>query len=261
MVDEVEKSTRNSRSKAPAVYAALGKVAEGLGSIPKNGHMFFPGKNGKPDTDYWYLRADDVQEAINPLLVENGLIVQSEYTVKDITRPGFREGQVIPYVYVELSLTYVAVSDGSSLSVSSVGESQAADDKSINKALTQAIKNAHRATFQFASGEPEPDDLPPAAVKPEPAALRNIGTMSSMKAGVSASEKDKADLVAARNELAARFGGDVRAAQFAGNAWWEENKGLLPTEDAWKRWTSSPAAIRKFLSEYVEVDKDGVVVE
>jgi len=116
-----------------AIYAALSKVQAGLANVPKNGEMKFGA------TSYKYLKADDVQEAINPLLNDNGVIVRPEYTVETLTR-GRGEGS--PYVYVHLSLTYVAVADGSEFTIRAVGESAATDDKSINKALTQAIKNA-----------------------------------------------------------------------------------------------------------------------
>jgi len=137
----------DTKTLTPAIYASLAKVSEGMASIPKNGVM-----KGS-SFSYQYLRADDVQERLNPLLTENNVIVRSDYTVTDIER-GTRQ-----FVYVNLCLDYVSALDGSSFPVRSVGESMASDDKSINKALTQAIKNAHRAMFQFSSGEPEPDDL------------------------------------------------------------------------------------------------------
>lgn len=136
-------------AETKAIYGALLAVQKGLASIPKNGEMKFGG------TAYNYLKADDVQEKINPLLSDNGIIVQSEYTVDSLEK-GSRH-----WLYVNLGLTYIAARDGSSLTVRAVGESIAGDDKSVNKALTQAIKNAHRSQFQFASGEAEPDDYAP----------------------------------------------------------------------------------------------------
>lgn len=138
-------------AETKAIYGALLAVQKGLASIPKNGEMKFGG------TAYNYLKADDVQEKINPLLSDNGIIVQSAYSVDSLEK-GNRH-----WLYVNLGLTYIAVEDGSNLTVQSVGESIAGDDKSINKALTQAIKNAHRSQFQFASGEAEPDDYVPSA--------------------------------------------------------------------------------------------------
>lgn len=147
-------SAKIEATEAPKIYAALGKVQAGLASIPKNGVMKFG------NTSYEYLKADDVQDRLNPLLTENKIIVQADYTVETLSRG---RGEGAPYVYVHLTLTYVHQEDGSTFPVSGVGESAATDDKSINKALTQAIKNLHRATFQFASGEREPDDTPPSS--------------------------------------------------------------------------------------------------
>lgn len=130
----------------PAIYGAMQGVMKGIANIPKNGEMKFGG------TNYKYLKADDVQDKLNPLLTENNIVVNSTYEVTESER-GNRN-----YVFVHLTIMYISSIDGTAFpDVKAVGEAIAGDDKSINKALTQAIKNAHRATFQFASGEPEPD--------------------------------------------------------------------------------------------------------
>ena len=171
-------------TEVPAVYAALQGVMEELASIPKNGQMKFG------QTSYNYLRADDVQEKINPALKNNGLIVVPSYTVETLLRG--KSGSELPYVYVHLDLTYVSVTDGSTVTAHAVGESQASDDKSVNKALTQAIKNAHRAQFQFASGEPEPDDFGATPEPPKPArALETAKATSPRRATVKSEWKDK----------------------------------------------------------------------
>lgn len=146
-------------ANTPAIYAALLEVQKGLANIPKTGVMNIANQK------YNYLKADDVQEKINPLLTKHGVIVLSDYSVRYLTPEdtGLNRAKTV----VDLTLTYTAVADGSSVSVSAVGESLGMDDKSVNKALTQAIKNSHRAQFQFSSGEAEPDDFPS---EPEPQA-------------------------------------------------------------------------------------------
>lgn len=176
------KTTRKpAASTVPAIYTSLQKVMEGVANIPKTGVMNF----GK--TNYTYLKADDVQERLNPLLRENNIIVRPDYTVENVTRGGDRQ---INYVYVALSMTYISTVDGSEhITGPFYGEAQASDDKSINKALTQALKNANRVIFQFASGEPEADDFPSgqqgqAAAPPkstQPAALRNAAKQNAAK--------------------------------------------------------------------------------
>lgn len=168
--------------KVPAIYGALLEVQRGLANIPRNGVM-------KTNTySYAYLRADDVQEKLNPLLTENRIVVKADYTVEPVTRCGAE------LVFVNLTLTYISAEDGSSVSVSAVGESVAEvtirdlrkpEDKSVNKALTQAIKNAHRATFQFASGEDEPDNHGPQSESPATKAVEAAKTMGKKPAPVS----------------------------------------------------------------------------
>lgn len=178
-------TANETKTKVPAIYGALAKVQAAMANIPKNGRMSF----GK--TNYEYLKADDVQERINPLLTEHGIIVSSQYTVTDVLR-GSERG--VPFVYVNLTLEYISVKDGSKHVVTAVGESQAQDDKSINKALTQAIKNSHRATFQFASGEPEPDDPAPAVPSravTQAKAAKGAGPVTRPKAPAGGTELNK----------------------------------------------------------------------
>lgn len=156
-------AANEGKKEVPAIYASLAEVMKGLANIPKNGRM----QHG--NVKYDYLKADDVQEKLNPLLIENGIIVQSQYTTRDVEKSGRW------YVYVDLRLNYVSVKDGSMLASNATGESIAGDDKSTNKALTQAIKNCHRAMFQFTSGEAEPDDVTPGSdsgAKSTPPALK-----------------------------------------------------------------------------------------
>ena len=126
----------------PAIYTSMLEVQKGIAKIPKNGEMKFGA------TNYKFLRAEDVQEKINPLLSENNIIVNAQYDVRETVRAN-RD-----YIYVDLELTYISTIDGSKFPpVRATGEAIAADDKAINKSLTGAIKAAHRATFQFSTGD------------------------------------------------------------------------------------------------------------
>src|SRR5690606_11237249 len=133
---------RIEHGDVPAIYASLLEVQKGISNIPKNGEMKFGA------TNYKFLRAEDVQEKINPLLSENNIVTSAQYEVRESVR-GNRD-----YLYVDLALTYISTIDGSKFPpVLATGEAIAGDDKSINKALTGAIKAAHRATFQFSTGD------------------------------------------------------------------------------------------------------------
>lgn len=151
--------------KVPAIYAAMGEVFKGLANVEKKG--VGPAQQG----GYAYLKADDVQAALNPLLSANNVIVQAPFTAFQAER-GTKA-----WVYVELEIRYCSTIDGSVWPpreddpIKATGESVGTDDKSVNKALTQAIKNAHRATFQFASGEKEPDDAPHGVDMTQPSAI------------------------------------------------------------------------------------------
>lgn len=196
-----------AKTKAPAIYPALLKVAAGMASIPKNGHMKFG------NTEYDYLRADDVQEKLNPLLTENKIIVKSEYTVDTVMR-GRGEGS--PFVYVNLALTYISAEDGSEHRVTAVGESAASDDKSINKGLTQAIKNIHRATFQFASGEPEPDNFVPGTAPAEP---KQSAAQKKIERARNAPASGSSDLTALKSQVRGYIAPDKFTSEQVNTVW------------------------------------------
>lgn len=170
--------------EVPTIYTSMQGVMEGLKNVPRNGVMSFG--QGARATSYNYLRADDVQEAINPLLSENKIVLSPKYSVTQ----GERSGR--DYIYVHLSLEYISSIDGSKFpTVEAVGEAIAGDDKSINKALTQAIKNAHRATFQFASGEEDSDSAPAAPATKKPAQGKLEKAKSATRTPAKAAPKDE----------------------------------------------------------------------
>lgn len=190
--------TTATKEKVPAIYGALGEVMKGIANVPRNGKMKFGA------TEYSYLKADDVQKAINPLLTSNNIVVASSYTTHN-----FEKGSRW-WVEVNLELRYYSTVDGSMFPpfaenpVMATGESIAGDDKSVNKALTQAIKNAHRATFQFESGEPEADDNIPTADLTKPTATeRKIA--SAAKSPAKAPAKPAAKATTPREQIKAQF--------------------------------------------------------
>ena len=142
----VRKPTGGIKVAVPKIYASMLSVAAGIGTIPKNGSMKFGA------TSYAYVKNDDILERISQLLVENNIIVKPTFTIQDIER-GNR-----PFVYVNLTQTYVSALDGSEVSIAVVGQAAAGDDKSIRKATTQ--KMANLLTFSIATGEPDPDGIP-----------------------------------------------------------------------------------------------------
>ena len=58
----------------PAIYAAINEVMSGLTVIPRTGKMRI--KTQKATIEYDYLKSDDVQERLHPLLVEKGIAGQ-----------------------------------------------------------------------------------------------------------------------------------------------------------------------------------------
>ena len=147
MNDEVTPIKGGTKMVAPKIYGAMLAVADGVGTIEKNGEMKFGG------TSYKYVKNDDILDKVSKLLVANKIIVQPTFTAEDVNR-GSR-----PFVYIHLTQTYISAEDGSSVAVSVVGEAAAGDDKSIRKAVTQAQKMANLLTFSISTGDPDPDGM------------------------------------------------------------------------------------------------------
>lgn len=215
----------------PKIYGAMLAVASGVGTIPKNGVMKFGG------TEYKYVKNDDILEKISTLLVEHHIVVKPSFTVEDVTR-GSR-----PFVYVNVTQTYISTEDGSEFQVDVVGEAAAGDDKSVRKAVTQAQKMANLLTFSIATGEPDPDGIP----TPEHKADAPAAQSPAAKKIAAAKGADAASLV---NEIKAYLGSSGQTSSVA-NAVGGRLSGGKPASE----WMADVAILTEVLKEL----KAGVV--
>jgi len=136
------------------VQKAIAKVQAGVGLIPKNGHMNFG------NTNYDYVKNDDILEAISALLIENDVIVRPKLLAMQTESRELGANRVLPMVVVQLEQTYISTKDGSEYTIQVFGEGSGGDDKGLRKAVTQAQKIANLLTFSIATGEPDPDGIP-----------------------------------------------------------------------------------------------------
>ena len=208
----------------PKIYGAMLAVASGVGTIPKNGVMKFGG------TEYKYVKNDDILEKISTLLVEHNIVVKPSFTVEDVNR-GSR-----PFVYVNVTQTYISTEDGSEFQVDVVGEAAAGDDKSVRKAVTQAQKIANLLTFSIATGEPDPDALDVQPVAPAQA------TQSPAAKKIAAAKGGDAASLA--NEIKAFLGSSGQAGSGA-NAVGARVSGGKPSSE----WMADVAVLTEVLKE------------
>lgn len=105
-----------------------------------------------------YRGIDDVMNALFPLLGEFGVFLVPEVLDTTRTERTTKSGGNIAFTVVKIKYTFFAASDGSSVSVVTVGEGMDSADKSTNKAMAAAMKYALFQTFCIPTEEMQKDD-------------------------------------------------------------------------------------------------------
>lgn len=96
---------------------------------------------------YSFRGIDDVYNALAPILSKNGLVILPAVTKREVTERATAKGGVLFYVVVDMTFTLVSAVDGSSCTVSTVGEAMDSGDKATNKAMSAAYKYMCMQTF------------------------------------------------------------------------------------------------------------------
>lgn len=156
---EAPKKTRATATKAkvPAIYGKMHAITSNMPTLEKNG--VGPSTQGS----YKFLAVDDVLHAVKPLLNEHGVIVSPTLIDKGFTfnSAAVKEDGRVPrqnvHAWVEYEYRFIAVEDGSEISVTVVGEGIDSQDKAIRKATTSASKIAFINAFTLITGEIDPD--------------------------------------------------------------------------------------------------------
>lgn len=144
-------------SAVHAVMAALGK--RGIAKSREN-----------VDQSYFFRGIDQVYAALNPLLVEHGLIVLPRVLTRLTDARQTRSGGSLYNVALEMAYRVVAVTDGSSLPEIVVwGEGSDTADKATNKAMSAAYKYFAIQLFCIpVEGDEDADRTTPEDSRPAP---------------------------------------------------------------------------------------------
>lgn len=89
-----------------------------------------------------YRGVDQVYAALNPLLVKHGLILVPRYKNRRVEERRASSGNALFNVTVEAEFDVICVTDGSKLTISTIGEAFDSGDKATNKAMAVAFKYA-----------------------------------------------------------------------------------------------------------------------
>ncbi|XDZ50258.1 ERF family protein [Neisseriaceae bacterium CLB008] len=123
-----------------AIYKAISNISNDLLTGISKGQ-----KNVQQG--FMFRGIDSVYNALAPALVTHGLLIIPRMTERTVTERVTKNGGVLFYVTVKAEFDFIAVSDGSKLTVSTYGEAMDSGDKATNKAMSIAYKYAAFQTF------------------------------------------------------------------------------------------------------------------
>jgi len=128
-------------SSTPHVYAAIASVMARLAEAGIS-------KERKNEQQGYKFRGiDDVYNALAPILSGAGLCILPFVKERTVTERATKSGGALFYVCVHVDFALVAAADGSSHTISVVGEAMDSADKATNKAMSAAYKYACLQAF------------------------------------------------------------------------------------------------------------------
>lgn len=119
------------------VYQGISMVMSDLGTdgIPKD-------KQTTQGGSFRYRGVDQVYAALNPLLVKHNLVLLPRYRNRRVEERRSSNGNALFNVTVEAEFDVVCTTDGSKVTISTIGEAFDSGDKATNKAMAVAFKYA-----------------------------------------------------------------------------------------------------------------------
>lgn len=131
--------TEKKQVEASLINRRLGEILAEVQAVGKEGRNSSQGFN--------YRKIDDVVDMLHPILAKHKVFILSEIEDERTEERTTSRGGNLIYRILKVRITYVSAEDGSSQSVSVVGEGMDSGDKAANKAMTAALKYAFSQTF------------------------------------------------------------------------------------------------------------------
>lgn len=159
------------------IYELIGKAIGMIGAIGKD--------KVNSQQGFKYRGIDQVYNALNPVMAELGIFFCPEVIDQKREERVTKTGSVLTYTLLTIRFTAYAP-DGSSVSMTVVGEGMDSGDKSSNKAMSVAMKYAMFQLFCIPTEElkdPDADvyqDILPRGAKPEGQKAAQVSTGSTV---------------------------------------------------------------------------------
>jgi len=172
------------------IYQAIPKLMAEVGSIAK-------GRQNKQQ-GYVFRGIDDVYSALQAPLAKHGVFFAPKVLEQHREERAAKSGGVLIYTILKVEFVFFA-DDGSSFSVTTIGEGMDSGDKSANKAMSAALKYALLQLFCVPTDEPK--DSENDSPEPTPKKGADIRPISGHGSGRASSEGSGAFCQACSAEL------------------------------------------------------------
>ncbi len=133
----------------PMIYKAITKAMAEIGAIAKD--------NTNKQQGFKYRGVDDVMNALNPVLINNGIFMVPEILEHVREERTSTKGGNLIYSVCKIRYTFYAA-DGSAVNAVVIGEGMDSGDKATNKAMSIAFKYACFQVFCIPTEEMEDPD-------------------------------------------------------------------------------------------------------
>jgi len=124
----------SSPTQVQKIYRAICNVIADVGAVGKD--------KQNTQQNYKYRAIDDVYNALNPALAKNGVVIFPNILEVEKVEKTSKSGTVMVFTTVKVEYTFYCAEDGSSIKAIFYGEGSDTGDKSINKAMSAAMKYA-----------------------------------------------------------------------------------------------------------------------
>lgn len=128
----------------PQIFGLMAKILSEIGAIAKT--------RQNQQQGYAFRGIDDMYNALHPLFAEHGVFNTPRVLHKGVSERVTNSGSTLRFVELTVAYDFFA-SDGSSVTVETVGEAMDAGDKASNKAMSAAHKYALIQAFCIPTGE------------------------------------------------------------------------------------------------------------
>lgn len=212
------------RTSPIGVVEAIRRVTAAVGAIPK-AHKITEGP-----AKYAYRGIDDIVEAVQPALIEHGLVIFPERTAKVYEMRQTRNGGALQWVSLDVQWKIIGP-DGWGVHAMTVGEATDTSDKATNKAHTAAYKILLSELFHIPFSGEDPDATRNEygeAKQTDPWAGADPDTLAALAAQEERLINLRSDLFdKATAKASAQYGSPVDSIRSTGPGWLNYWTGLL----------------------------------